>query len=1274
MKRFISTILTFVILFSLCATTVGATESSSTSTGSSGVSGGSPGVSSGGSVSKPVEVIKEYTISGTIYLPSGMTAPEGGLKIYGGFGGVSFSEVNTASLSSTEDYIEEESTIDYENSEVIAIIPEGQNYVSYNTTCNIASSYNGIYGKFWVYDNVTIGNVTISNKQTISNIIQLKADVYNYANLNCILNSATTTATYTITCNNDLASENIATDVYVIADNGYDKYISKVNYDNSSVSGVLNLESSGTYTLYYYTPSSLDLSLQKLDKGLFNVGTLDFENLNTITLKSQFYLSGKINLPDGYTATKDLTVTLKTTENKVHIVIPKGTKSVPYTIGTSFNENGEYLNIRVDDEYLISGYLVDDGSFDNYKYKLWYEDTVDSIENYDINLQEQYLFKGTVSIPDDILMTENTYLKVRVGVTNLLTGYNDYTWLYILSDEKTADYTLSVPKSECVDKFVLSYDYGSYSTVTVPTYASNPLTYYRKPSSGGGSSVGGSSGGGGGSSSPNIHISKDDVTYTASQPTGLLYGCKFFVEDAKITIFEEEAKGYAFENKTINKNFTLIKSEEIYAGTIAGYFADFISDELYTMVEVSLYNTENTVVDKKIIDANEGYYFEGLNKGSYKIGFNYNDKQYYYNNKYLVENIDDAEIITLDDEIISNHNDVHFDNIFETGIKLYCEEIIINNTYYDTQSIKIYNTYGKVVTDVDNSGVIKVNLSSFYLGIGDYYVSEFILENGVCTITKLTNSIDKAYLFKAEYVDTISENFYVEAGNTFRVEAITELYNTPLTLTRYTITDNQMNFSVTLKQPVNEGEIIVATYDDFNRLIGITSTKCLTDEYEYPLFMNYSPNITKIKTMLWSGLTTLKPLGDVEEKNIPSGLDYNENLKKIANAYFVVDNRTYYVEGNEYQIDVSPTLIDSEIYLPLRAFGEALDFIVEWNSETETMICRYEGTVCSFQVESNIAERTINDGEVEQITMSGKPIMRNERMLVPCSDISKLFNFEVYTDENNGVIAIFDELYSKNKYAYDNNLLNVAKVDISSLNGYITRAEMASLLVELYENSTGNTIVPSNYQFADEEYIDGVDEDVAKAYALDIIGRYEDGKFRPNNYLTYAEAVKVIHNTVMKSNENLADKHITVLDYDSIPSDGTHWVTSFLYDVKKLGLLDGVCYDEIEIDNPINRKDAIGIIANTFYQLSIADKTEFLYICNSGEEYLGILNALQTDLYRYYKYNELNTDKFSDKFTEIAKTMYSYCSYYNTVEEFDEILKIVFDELFPSAPSSGNYS
>lgn len=1180
MKKFLSVLLVFAVLFSMSAIHVLANETLLFSGDSSAVNsgGGSGGVDGGGGGGVSVVVsapLKEYNVSGTIYLPSGVTAPKGGLKIYGGFGGVSYSEIKLASVPSDE-YIEEEPTVNYEGVKIIATIPQGQNYVNYSATCTMSSSYDGIYGKFWIYDNVTLGNRTLSNKQTLSAPVNLKAGIYEYSNINCTLNFATTATPYSITCDDALSSESIDTDVYVIADDGYDKYISRTRYTgNSPVNGVINIEDSGNYTLYYYIPSSTAMNLQKLDKGLFNIGILNNESINTITLKSQLYITGEISLPNGYIADKDIKIIIDSDCSEVEVTIPQGSDYTSYIVG-AFEKERDFLRITVGDDYLVSGYVGYDNSLEQYKHYFWYDDI--DVENFDIQLGEQYIIKGQITLPTGVEMTENTYFNVTVTAKDMLTGYESEDEVKIFSDEETSEYKISIPKTEANGAFIISYDYGSFSSVNLPTNAASPLKYFK--------SSGTSSGGGGGhGSSGSIVMVNGGISYTRENPDGLLYNYKLYITNNGVALLDEDAKEYRFSNKDLVKNITLAKSDDAM-GIIAGYFKNYVKADLYTTVKVALYDENNNLIEQKFIDDSGNYFFSNLNQGSYKIGFWYNDKQYYYNNKHLVATLSDADIIALsENSLFSNHNDVYLDNIFDANIKLNFANIVIDDNYYAMLPITIYDPYGNAWINADSDTIIRANISSFYIGVGDYYVSEFVKGKNIFTITGLVDDIDKAYLFNSEYYDTLSAAFW-NTGNTFNVEAETKLYKSPITSTKYAVSDKKLNITVSVKNSVNDCKIIVVAYDEIGHILGICQKDGIYNKYEYNFSIDYSSSIHKIKTMVWSSMQTMQPLGVAEEIIVPSDDIYNESLKRIANVCFITNNSTFYVNGKEYGIDVPPIQDNGVIYIPLRAMSEALGCSVYWDYETERITFNLNDTTCVVQVGNIIAYLEYGNGDTDEIILSACPIKVNDRVLVPCADISELFDFEVYIGENNEFVAMFDTLSKKNKYAYDNRLLNIEKVDISALNNSITRSEMASLLVELYEKSTNTTVIPIDFPFTDEEYQNAIDEDVAKIYTLGIMNGYEDMKFHPDWNLTNAEIIKGIYGTVMKVNSKLPDKYLTVPEYDSIGSDSAYWFTNYLYSAKRLGLLDGVCYDSIEINNNAIRKDVIGIIANAFYQLS----------------------------------------------------------------------------------------
>lgn len=1269
MKKCISLILTiFIILTSILPVTASSPNAGSGSGGGSG--GGSMG---GGNVVvvQPVQTPKaEYTVSGTISLPAGMVAPEGGLKVYGGFGGVNLSEVSSVSLLSADEYIEEEVEIAYEDYEVIATIPQGSYYTTFSTTCSINTSYDGIYGKFWIYDDYTYNSITLSNKQTISSIVQIKSDVYEYSNLNCMFTSSSVVAEYTIDCDEVLKNESINTEVYIIADDGYDKYVSLAKYTTgSSLYGILNLEADANYTLYYYIPSSNKLELQKLDKGLFNVGTMSIENNNEIILKSQLYISGTISLPDGYVIEEDLSITIETSNNAVNVTIPQSDNSTSYIVGIVENTS-EYIKLSVNnDDYLMSGYVNSDMEFEEDEYE-FITSTSQSIENLNIVLEEQYILTGSISLPADIIMDENTYFDVSVTAKNQLTGHEKTVYVDIFSDELEATYKIYIPKKICVDskekpygEWTVSYGFGTTANVNMPNYAINPLNTYKKSTAGGGGSPGNSS-------SSSVIIRTDGNSYTYNQPENLIKDFELFIIEDGVTYVEENAEWYYFTSDTINVDFELLSDSSKLNGLINGHIEKVTTNEIDETTRVLLYDLDNVLVSNDKISKFGGYEFKELERKPYKIGFEFDDRIYYYNNYKLVDDILDAEIIDLSSNIISTHNDVYYDNVFPARIRMNFDEIVINNNYYDYKEIRIYDNYGNLYETYDSDSTVTAKISSFYIGIGDYYVSSFA-EGSPFIISGLTDVIDEAYLFEADYYDTISATFYDIGNNAFIVNAVTELKETPLTQTTFSLVDNDISFTITIEPIIDEGEIIVAIYDQNNRLMGLQSEKYNEGQTTYNIAMPYKNGMDRAKIMCWSNMVNLRPLAIAENLDIPSNLDYEYMAKYVSDVYLLADSQTIYVDNAPYEIDVAPTIIDNVFYAPLRAVSEYLNWVVEYNPDEEIMIISLGEKECGVTV-GNTTAVYIDNGNTENISLSGAPIIINERLLLPYGDIAEILGYDVYVNVESGVMAIFDGIGKKVKYAYDNKLLHSSKFDITAMNYYITREQMAALIVSIYENNTGITIIPTENHYSDTE-----DEDVLKATALGVFKGYEDGTFKPNSHLTYAEVIRLLCLTIYKIDSDISDKYIVVPEYSNYPltsEEGLHWCTESLYTAKRLGLLDDIFYDEIEnIDSSAIINDVVGLFANGQYQLIYADETEFLYICNSGEKYDGIVKAMQTDLYQYYSYSKLSV-MTEEELSEIAQVMYNYCDYYSSVEEFDKCLKIAFNEVYPSAPSGGNYS
>lgn len=839
MKKLISVLIACAVALSPCFTAFAdgtASPEVSTSQGETSSSGGGGSGGSSGGVSSSVK-IEDYEVSGIVRLPDGMTALEGGLDIYGGFGGVSYGGIST--FSAIQNETEDEIVSDLESATVIVTVPEGKNFAEYTAECKIASSCDGIYGKFWTVGNISTGGAILSNKETYSSVVNLKADTYRYENVNCALNAATTAAEYAIECDDADAD----TYVYIIADDGYDRYISRADLKNPT--SALNLESTGNYELYCYVPNSDLPENQKLEKGIFDLGSLDFENKNVITLISGLYVSGKINLPEGYVAGDDVNVRVSTSVSETSVTIPKGSANAEYIVG-AFEEEYEYLKIEVDDKYLSSGYLTEDGSFLSCTNDLWYAlgDERTSVENFDVTLREQYLFCGTVTLSEDIIPEENTYFKVNIEVKGVENGYYYDTDAYVTSDKKTAEYSIGIPKEEANDKFVVSYDYGSYENAEMPEYARSPLSRYKS---------GGSSGSSGGGSSG---IFNGSASYTEKKPDGLMYGFKLFSGDGKLVLREKDALRYEFAERDIKADFTLAKDGEVDTGIISGYFENLVTTG--KSVRVTLLDSKGKVVAERMLDNKGGYVFDGLENGDYKIGIAYDGVQYYCRKLRLTEKSEEAETISLDK--ISTHNDAHYGNIFKTGFRLYFDEVAVNGN--DWKKITVCDPYGKVLSIGEDS--VWVSLSSFYLKVGNWYASEI---NGN-VITALTDDIDSAYLFEAKYYDAVSAQMYKMAN----VNATLKLSKSAATITEYEISGDGIDLTVSVKIPTEPGsKIFVAAYDEGNSLIDAceAETEYFT-EYGYPLFMKYERDICKIKTFLWEDTKSVSPFGPAEENTVKS--------------------------------------------------------------------------------------------------------------------------------------------------------------------------------------------------------------------------------------------------------------------------------------------------------------------------------------------------------------------------------------------------------------------
>ena len=227
-------------------------------------SGGSSG-GGGGSATIVIPIMKDYTVTGTVYLPDGQAAPAGGIDVFCTFGGVSFDKTSSPAESFSEGgafFYTGTAAADYI---LAAVIPEGQNSVQYEHSFKIAESYSAFYGKFSVYDNK---GINVSNQIVLSTIGIIKSNKTDYSNIDVYLEEKTAEINGTVNLpENLLLSDNL--EVLISAKNDYEEFQTKVNIlsGSNSANYTLNVISNSEYTLSYSVVESFKSGLQPIKTG-----------------------------------------------------------------------------------------------------------------------------------------------------------------------------------------------------------------------------------------------------------------------------------------------------------------------------------------------------------------------------------------------------------------------------------------------------------------------------------------------------------------------------------------------------------------------------------------------------------------------------------------------------------------------------------------------------------------------------------------------------------------------------------------------------------------------------------------------------------------------------------------------------------------------------------------------------------------------------------------------------------------------------------------------
>ena len=695
-------------------------------------SGGSGGNSGGGSKA-PVSVsVTEYRVSGTISLPDGFTAPEGGLKVYGGFGSVSFGEISAFSDNGTE-------TAEYEKFDIVAVIPCGGNSVLYKYTFNMPSDLSGFYGGFWIYSSSLVsddGTQYLSNKIATSDIVKTRTGVTEYSGVDAMLATSDETLSYTVNFSEDLQDEKPNQTIYVIADDGCDKYVTKQDFNNcnESFGGILRVEKGG-YTLSYYIPSTTACENQRLETGPHTLGEAYSDRENRIFVNSRSCITGTVIRPEYDDFHERLSINIATSAGSVKLHMGSGEDSVQYTVAANRCED-EFLNVQIISDYYCSGYF--DGE-QYYEEACAFWDFKEFVKKIDIPLKMRCMVLISADVPSPLEMQENTFFPLYVRVENTKKNFSDTITYFKFSDENSYQ-AMYVPYENKDDEFTVSYSYGDYTSVEIPAYAKNPLKMYPRNST-----IGGGNGGGGKST---IGIGG----YKNSIPDGLLCNYRIYVNSHGGTLYRDEAQKFKFDDLSLSLKITLAKEGAMSVSNIVGgYFCDVVSHG--KDAQILLLDAESKDVKYKTDLQDEKYVFKDIADGKYIISAFYDGKNHYYNGVELTGNIADAKITDTAENPISYGNDMYFDNIFPTDIKCVFAGCYVNGILR-TADIGIYDIYGNKHLSFNTDDIIAIPFSPFIMRVNGEFVSGYVMGKRLI-ITGTAPDFKQAKEINAEYRNTL---------------------------------------------------------------------------------------------------------------------------------------------------------------------------------------------------------------------------------------------------------------------------------------------------------------------------------------------------------------------------------------------------------------------------------------------------------------------------------------------------------------------------------------
>ncbi len=269
--------------------------------------------------------------------------------------------------------------------------------------------------------------------------------------------------------------------------------------------------------------------------------------------------------------------------------------------------------------------------------------------------------------------------------------------------------------------------------------------------------------------------------------------------------------------------------------------------------------------------------------------------------------------------------------------------------------------------------------------------------------------------------------------------------------------------------------------------------------------------------------------------NVSVGTKYSYDIESIG-GYTFVSSEPSATSGNKISITVDDDNDDNVIYCYYRKnYSDKTEWYNDNNqyyvSPTDTYFNDY-----NYYVPVTSPGIPLNKNENYSFVTGYSDGSFRPNNYITRAEASQMF-YNVSADKSIGKLDYYykdlnttDWYYNSMYYLSSKGIMNGYSDKTIKPNNYITRAEFIKMATKI----VGFNNIDTSMNYKDVKYTDWYYDYVKAGASLGLIDGYSDGTFRPNDYITRAEAVKIIDNMIGRTSDkanNYSEVYFTDVSY-----------------------------------------------------------------------------------------------------------------------------------------------